>query len=76
MTNHPNNNHQVWRAAIITVALGACLIFGVVVLTFGDWLPGAIIVVASTVGLVRQIPIIRKLCGTDDPAQGRDAARG
>ena len=62
MTNHHDFNHQVWRTAIITVALGACLIFGIIVLSTGDWLPGGIIVAASTVGLAREVPIIRKLC--------------
>jgi hypothetical protein len=62
MANHHDFNHQVWRTAIITVALGACLIFGMIVLSSGDWLPGGIIVAASTVGLAREVPIIRKLC--------------
>jgi hypothetical protein len=34
-------------------------LFGIVVLAGGDWLPGGIIVAASTVGLAREIPIIR-----------------
>jgi hypothetical protein len=58
----PNFNHEVWRAAILTVVLGACLIFGIIVLASGDWLPGGIIVAASTGGLAREIPIIRNLC--------------
>jgi hypothetical protein len=60
-------NKQVWRAAILTVALGACLVFGIIVLASGDWLPGGIILAASTVGLVRQIPVIRRLCSTGYP---------
>lgn len=67
MADHPNFKHHVWQAAIITIALGACLIFGIIVLAGGDWLPGGIIVAASTVGLARQIPIIRKLCNTGYP---------
>ena len=62
MANHQDISHQVWRTASITVALGACLIFGIVVLATGDWLPGGIIVAASTVGLAREIPMIRNLC--------------
>lgn len=54
---------QVWQAAIISVALAACLVFGIVVLASGDWLPGGIIVAASSVGLAREVPVIRKLCG-------------
>jgi hypothetical protein len=56
-------NRQVWQAAIISVALAACLVFGIVVLASGDWLPGGIIVAASSVGLAREVPVIRKLCG-------------
>jgi hypothetical protein len=40
MTDRHNLNHQIWRAGIITVALGACFVFGIVVLAGGDWLPG------------------------------------
>jgi hypothetical protein len=68
MDDHLNFTRQVRRAAIITVALGACLIFGIIVLATGDWLPGGIIVAASTVGLVREIPIIRALCSAESPA--------
>jgi hypothetical protein len=67
MAGHPNFKHQVWLAASITVALGACLIFGIIVLASGDWLPGGIIVAASAVCLARQIPIIRNLCSTPYP---------
>jgi hypothetical protein len=63
MANRHDFNHQVWQTAI-TVALGACLVFGIIVLASGDWLPGGIIVAASTVGVGRQIPVIRKLCST------------
>ena len=62
MANHHDFNHQVWQTAIITVALGACFVFGMIVLASGDWLPGGIIVTASAVGLARQVPGIRKLC--------------
>src|SRR5262249_28935916 len=64
MINHHEFNHQVWQTAIITVALGACLAFGIIVLVSGDWLPGGIIVAASAVGLARQVPVIRQLCST------------
>lgn len=62
MADHHSFNQQVWRVAIISVALAACLIFGIVVLASGDWLPGGIIVAASTVGLAREVPVIRNLC--------------
>jgi hypothetical protein len=64
MANQHDLNRQVWLTAILAVALGACLIFGIIVLSSGDWLPGGIIVVASTAGLARQIPVIRKLCSS------------
>ena len=41
MANHHNFNHQVRRAAILAVALGACLVFGIIVLAGGDSLPAA-----------------------------------
>ena len=62
MADHHSFNQHVWRVAIISVALAACLIFGIVVLASGDWLPGGIIVAASTVGLAREVPVIRNLC--------------
>jgi class 3 adenylate cyclase len=59
-------NHQVRRTAITTLALAAGLVFGIVVLAGGDWIPGGIIVAARVVGLAAEIPVIRKLC-TDWP---------
>lgn len=64
MANHHNFNHQVRRAAILAVALADCLIFGIIVVVGGDWLPGGVIVGASTIGLAREIPVIRRLCST------------
>ena len=54
--------HQPRLPAIISVGLVACVSFGIIVLASGDWLPGGIIVAASTVGLVRLVPVIRRLC--------------
>jgi hypothetical protein len=68
MTSHHSFNHRVRQAAILAVALGACLIFGIAVLASGDWLPGAIIVIASTVGLAREIPVVRSRRSTGDTA--------
>jgi hypothetical protein len=68
MADHHDYNHQVWQAAIITVALAGCLVFGIIVLAGGDWLPGGIIVVASAAGLAREIPMIRSLCSARPPA--------
>ena len=65
MGNREDFNRQVRRTAIITVALVACLVFGIIVLANNDWIPGGIIVAATVVGLAREIPLIRKLCSTD-----------
>jgi predicted NAD/FAD-dependent oxidoreductase len=63
VANQHDFHNQVWRTAIIAIALGACLVFGIIVLSSGDWLPGGIIVAASTAGLAREVPVIRRLCG-------------
>jgi hypothetical protein len=67
MSSRRQFTQQVRRTAILTVGLAACLIFGIVVLASGDWLPGGIIVAASAAGLAREVPVIRRLCSTDLP---------
>ena len=62
MTAKEDFNRRVWRTTLLTVGLLAALIFGVIVLAGGDWIPGRIIVVASAVGLATQIAIIAGLC--------------
>lgn len=64
MTHHANFNRRARRAAILTVALSACFVFGVIVLVSGDWVPGGVIVVAAVVGLAREVSVIQKLCST------------
>ena len=54
--------------ALLTVALLAALIFGIIVLAGGDWISGTIIVAASLIGLARQIPVINKLCRRAPPS--------
>jgi hypothetical protein len=61
-------NRQVRQTALLTVALLAALIFGIIVLAGGDWIPGTLIVAASLIGLARQIPIIDKLCNQAPPS--------
>ena len=58
-------NRQVRRTAFLTVGLSAALVFGIVVLAGGDWIPGTIIVAATLIGLARQVPVIRRLCSAD-----------
>jgi len=65
MVGKADVNRQVRRTALITVALFAALVFGIVVLAGGDWIPGGITVAAALVGLARQIPVIRELCSAD-----------
>jgi hypothetical protein len=60
-------NRQVRRTAFLTVGLVAALVFGIVVLVSGDWIPGTIIVVATLIGLARQVPVIRRLCSAESP---------
>ena len=62
MADKADFNHQVRLTAVLTLALLAALVFGIVVLVGGDWIPGGITVVAALIGLARQIPVIRKLC--------------
>jgi len=64
----PNNealNRQARRTAFLTVALTAALVFGIMVLVSGDWIPGTIIVVATLIGLAEQVPVIRRFCGAE-----------
>jgi hypothetical protein len=67
MTGTQEFSRAVRRTALLTVALAAALIFGIVVLAGGDWIPGTVIVVASLIGLAREVPVIRKLCETPLP---------
>jgi hypothetical protein len=83
VTDKQEFNHQVRRAAITTVALGFALLFGIIVLAGGDWIPGGITVVAALVALAREIPRIRRLCagpteggGDDDHHFFRASGRG
>jgi fatty acid desaturase len=64
-------NRQVRRTALLTVALAAAWVFGIVVLASGDWIPGTIIVAATLLGLSREAPVIRKLCSTPAPEPTR-----
>jgi hypothetical protein len=61
-------NRQVRQTALLTVALLAALIFGIIVLAGADWIPGTLIVVASVVGLARLIPVINRLRRDAPPA--------
>jgi hypothetical protein len=55
------------RTALMSLAFAAALVFGIILLAGGDWIPGTIIVVAAIVGVAVQIPAIRKLC-SEGPA--------
>jgi len=44
------------------------VVFGIIVLAGGDWIPGTLIVAASLIGLARQIPVINKLCRQAPPS--------
>ena len=61
MAERDQFKRQLRRTALLTAALAAALIFGIIVLVTGDWIPGTITVAAALVGLARQIPVIRRL---------------
>ena len=71
MSEREKWNRKVRRTAFFTVGLTAALIFGIIVLATGDWIPGAVIVVASLVALAGQVSVIRKLCSTPAPGPPR-----
>lgn len=65
MANQEDFNRQVRRTAVMTLALAAALVFGIIVLASGDWIPGGVIVAATVVALARELPVIRKLCSSE-----------
>jgi hypothetical protein len=71
MANHEDFNHKIRRTAIMTMALAACLVFGITLLASSGWIPGGIIVAATVVGLAVEIPEIQKLCGTELPPKSK-----
>jgi hypothetical protein len=60
-------NRQVRRTALLSLGLAAALVFGIIVLVTGDWIPGTIIVAATLVGLAKQVPVIYRLCSEGSP---------
>ncbi len=62
MSGKEDFNRQVRQTALTTVAFAAGLVFGIILLVNGDWIPGGIIVAAVVVGVAVQVPVIRKLC--------------
>ena len=76
MTAKDEFNRQVRQTALLTVALIAALIFGVIVLADADWIPGTLIVVASVIGLARLIPTINMLCRQPPPSPPRGKPTG
>ena len=61
MTAKDKSNREVRQTTLLTVALLAALIFGIIVLAGADWIPGTLIVAASAIGLARLIPTITRL---------------
>jgi hypothetical protein len=68
VTTKEEFNRQVRRTAFLTVGLFAALIFGIIVLAGGDWVPGTVIVAASLIGLAGQISTINRLCRRAPPS--------
>jgi hypothetical protein len=69
-------NRHVRQTALLSVALLAALIFGIIVLVGGDWIPGVLIVAAGLIGLARQVPIISKLCNQTPSAPPHGKSTG
>jgi hypothetical protein len=67
MTAKDEFNRQVRLTALLTLGLLAALVFGIIVLAGGDWIPGTVTVAASLIGLAREIPVINKLCRQAPP---------
>jgi hypothetical protein len=59
VTDRADSNRQAHLTTALNVALAAALVFGIIVLAGGDWIPGSIIVAAAVVGLAKQIPAVR-----------------
>ena len=76
MTAHDDLKRQVLRTALLTIGLLAALIFGIIVLAGGDWIPGTIIVVSSLIGLVGQIRVINRLCRQAPPSAPHGTTTG
>jgi FtsH-binding integral membrane protein len=62
MADKQTFNHQVRQTAFLTAAIVFGLVFGIILVANGDWIPGGIIAVAGVIGLSVQIPVIAKLC--------------
>ena len=76
MTAKNEFNRQVRLTALLSVGLLAALIFGIIVLAGGDWIPGTVIVAACLIGLARQIPVINKLCRRAPPSPSHGEPTG
>ena len=62
MADKQTFNHQVRQTAFLTAGVVFGLVFGIILLASGDWIPGGIIAVAGVIVLSVQIPVIAKLC--------------
>lgn len=60
MADKEEFNRQVRRTAFLTFGLAAALVFGIIVLVTGDWIPGTITVAAALIGLAKQVTVIRR----------------
>jgi hypothetical protein len=76
MTAKEEFNRQVRVTSLLTVGLLAALVFGIIVLAGEDWVPGTVIVVASLIGLAREIPVIDKLCRQPPPSSPQGKPTG
>ena len=68
MTAKEDFSRRVWRTALLAVGLLRLAHLRGHRAGRRNWVPGAIIVVASLIGLARQIPIIARLCSEAAPS--------
>jgi hypothetical protein len=62
MTEREGFNRRVRRTAFLCLAFVLGLVFGIILLAVGDWIPGGVIVAVSLIGLAVEIPVIGRLC--------------
>jgi len=70
MFERRRRHSRMTHPASATVALACALFFGALLLLGGDWVPGAIIVVAAVVGLTVQLHVIRRGGAADHTRSG------
>lgn len=61
MADRGHANRAIRAAALVIVGLAAALVFGIILLIGGDWIPGTVTVAATLIGLATQVGTIHRL---------------